>query len=98
MFLKAVSGMKKFEQVSSTTGSQRDSVKFIGAKMNSPCKRVKWERGNFPGSPIEVAERRPKVAHGETVGIKHKTEKAPDRAKEIFVGDFLPPLPGLEID
>ena len=63
--------------------------------MNFAIKGVKWERGNFPSNPIEVAERRPKVAHGETMGINAQTNKAPDGAKEISIGDFLPPLPGL---
>jgi hypothetical protein len=31
------------------------------------------------------------------VGINAQTNKAPDGAKEFYVGDFLPPLPGLEI-
>jgi hypothetical protein len=41
---------------------------------------------------FEVAERRPKIANGETVGIHAQTNKAPDGAKENSVGDFLPPL------
>ena len=52
---------------------------------------------DFPGKPFEVAERRPKIAHGETVGINAQINKAPDGAKDISVGDFLPPHPGLEI-
>jgi len=32
------------------------------------------------------------VKPGETVGINAQTDKAPDGAKEISVGDFLPPL------
>jgi hypothetical protein len=31
------------------------------------------------------------------VGINTQMEKAPDGAKEIFVADFLSPLPGLLI-
>jgi hypothetical protein len=31
------------------------------------------------------------------VGINAQTNKAPDEAKDISVGDFPPPLPGLEI-
>ena len=54
--------------------------------MNSHGRGVKWERGKFPGGPFEVAERRPKIAHGETVGINAQTKKAPDGAKEISVG------------
>jgi hypothetical protein len=30
------------------------------------------------------------------VGINAQIEKAPDGAEEISVGDFLPPLPGLD--
>jgi hypothetical protein len=30
------------------------------------------------------------------VGIDVQTDKAPDGAKEISIGDFLPPLPGLD--
>jgi len=63
--------------------------KIHGAKMNSHGRGVKWERGKFPGNPFEVAERRPKIAHGETVGINAQTNKAPDGAKEISFGDFL---------
>ena len=51
---------------------------------------------DFLGKPFEVAERRPKIAHGETVGINAQTNKAPDGAKDISVGDFLPPHSGLE--
>jgi hypothetical protein len=43
-----------------------------------------------------AAEQRQRAAHGETVGINVQIEKAPDGAKEISVGDFLPPLPGLD--
>ncbi len=41
-------------------------------------------------------EWRAKVAHGETVGINAQSNKAPDGAEEISIGDFLPPLPGLK--
>jgi hypothetical protein len=44
-----------------------------------------------------VTEWRAKIAHGETVGINAQINKAPDGAEEIYVGDFLPPNPGLEI-
>jgi hypothetical protein len=45
---------------------------------------------------MSAPEARKPVAHGETVGINVQIEKAPDGAKEISVGDFLPPLPGLD--
>ena len=45
---------------------------------------------------VSAPEARKQVAHGETVGVNIQIEKAPDGAKEISVGDFLPPLPGLE--
>jgi hypothetical protein len=45
---------------------------------------------------VSAPEARKQVAHGETVGINVQIEKAPDGAKEISVGNFLPPLPGLE--
>jgi hypothetical protein len=41
---------------------------------------------------VSAPEARKPVAHGETVGINVQMEKAPDGAKEISVGDFLPPL------
>jgi len=44
----------------------------------------------------KAAEQRQGIAHGETVGIDVQTDKAPDGAKEISIGDFLPPLPGLD--
>ena len=62
------------------------------AKMNSPANRVKWECGRFPGNPFAVAERRPKIAHGETMGINAQTNKAPDEAREVSAGDILPSL------
>jgi hypothetical protein len=35
---------------------------------------------------VLAAEQRKIIAHGETVGISAQTNKAPDGAKEIFVG------------
>jgi hypothetical protein len=52
--------------------------------MNFAMKGVKWERGKFPGEAFEVAERRPKVAHGETVGINARTNKAPGWGERNF--------------
>src|SRR5665647_316094 len=39
--------IKMFEQVSSTIGSQRDEVKSMPQKMNSPTGGVKWECADF---------------------------------------------------
>jgi hypothetical protein len=40
--------------------------------------------GLFPPSVLTAEQR--KVAHGATVGINAQTHKAPDGAKDIFVG------------
>jgi len=54
-------------------------------------------RHRWPDRLAAAPEARQKVAHGETVGLNAPTNKAPDGAKEFSAGDFLPPLPGLEI-
>jgi hypothetical protein len=82
--------MKIFEQVSSTTGSQRDEVISMAEKMNSSANVVKMGMCRF-----SVAERRAKVAHGETVGIKRKQTKPRMGRKKFPLAIFCRPCRGL---
>ena len=55
---------------------------FTPLKMNLHGRGVKWELGGFSRHSFEVAERRPKIAHGETVGLAAKKIQAPAGAAE----------------
>ena len=66
---------------------------FMQGRLHAAKNEFAWQRCQMrtkkvSGNPFEVAERRPKIAHGETVDINAQTNKAPDGANEISVDGF----------
>jgi hypothetical protein len=94
--LNAAHGINQIFQISSIF-ADRMLVCFMQSRLHTVKNEFTRKQSQTGMRQTPATEWRPKIAHGETVGINAQINKAPDGAKEISVGDFLPPLPGLEI-
>ena len=78
--------IKKFSTTKETFSLVKETPSLV---METTRFRQNWMRGRLGViGVLAVAERRKKIAHGETVGERTRLNQAPDRAKEICAGWF----------
>jgi hypothetical protein len=78
--------IKKFSTTKETFSLVKETPSLV---METTRFRQNWMRGRLGViGVLAVAERRKKIAHGETVGERTRLNQAPDGAKEICAGWF----------